>query len=1084
MAHEDAHELSAMENYERAIELYETFEVDPAESLVSDAIAHIEASLIESNQLDKEVAITAKYNRCLMIIARHKHFGSRADELDEVIEQLESIAFHEDHSVVDRIWNTLGSSLEDRFELNPALHFADLRRATFWMRKSLFRARSKQSEDLWMREFGHGMILQTSYSVEKDDLALMEAEQCFINSLNLRIGSGDGQSLSVIHNALANNFDQRYKHQGRYRLKLLEKAYQHAKLAVEFCPATSRSKLGRLSSIGRILERFYQTTGNLDILIEALEYSTEAITLLKPQNPNASSWLHNLSMLSLSVYNRTGAIEDLNSAISLEFRSLRHTADWNQLYADRLGALGTLHTHKFERSRDMHDLDLSIRFDSEALSLVNGSNRHRSMYLNNLGNQLVKRFQITKSETDIWRSVQCFDEAISISTNSENRLGYWNNMSRALQSKFDLSHDVQLLATSIQLLSFGLKEAVPHHPLRSQALSTIAAEYIDLAKYYSPDHWTQHPYTGLALTQLIDAFQNDSGDPLQRIQVAHVASDVLISRQRLDEAYDILKSAYMLLPLVTARSLDLEDQEQILSKLTNLVSTLTSVILAEKDDIDHALEVLDGGRGVILGHLLKDDAAIALLKQKGDDNVSLANEYTALRTDLETPTNPSNSDLSNKADTRRKIEATLHKVEEKIRLVPGLEDFHTPLDVERMKLCAKGKIIVVINVNHLRADAFIVTQNSTISFELETVIYEEVIQHVRDFRRRVLKAKPNQQNKLMRESLMWLWSHVVSPVFEFMQLKPASTGYRRPEITWICVGVMSNAPIHAATDYQAKDRSQTTLRYCIPAYAPTIRTIHSALKDTKELDMQEQQVKLLGIKMEYTPGKNSPLMGLDKEFEAAKKFLPAHSIHSILPQPSANQVLLSVPSYQIVHFACHGEFQGDNPSKSRLLLQKEPNESGSLAMDPSTTLGATDSLGNRDFVSSKEVKPLLDELTVAAISKLHLPDSKLAILLACNSAANEAAPLADESLHIASMMQVAGFKHVIGTLWEAENQTCISFATEFYKLLFTSQESSGVKDPSMSWRDRIPAAYCRAIEVLQEQHWKAPLIWAPFVHFG
>jgi len=54
---------------------------------------------------------------------------------------------------------------------------------------------------------------------------------------------------------------------------------------------------------------------------------------------------------------------------------------------------------------------------------------------------------------------------------------------------------------------------------------------------------------------------------------------------------------------------------------------------------------------------------------------------------------------------------------------------------------------------------------------------------------------------------------------------------------------------------------------------------------------------------------------------------------------------------------------------------------------------------------------------VAAISRLRLP-GVLAYLSACSTAVT-GPELADESVHIVSAFQLAGYQHVIGTLWPA-----------------------------------------------------------------
>lgn len=122
-------------------------------------------------------------------------------------------------------------------------------------------------------------------------------------------------------------------------------------------------------------------------------------------------------------------------------------------------------------------------------------------------------------------------------------------------------------------------------------------------------------------------------------------------------------------------------------------------------------------------------------------------------------------------------------------------------------------------------------------------------------------------------------------------------------------------------------------------------------------------------------------------------------------------------------------------------------------------------------------------MLVVTISRLHLPKAHLAVLSACTSAVNEAATLADEAIHIACMMQVDGYKHVIGTLWKARIQACIDFAEYFYEKLFAFDENFADSRPNTSWREKIPEAYVHAVELLQDKYWIAPLTWAPFVHF-
>ncbi|KAM4061046.1 caspase [Hirsutella rhossiliensis] len=59
----------------------------------------------------------------------------------------------------------------------------------------------------------------------------------------------------------------------------------------------------------------------------------------------------------------------------------------------------------------------------------------------------------------------------------------------------------------------------------------------------------------------------------------------------------------------------------------------------------------------------------------------------------------------------------------------------------------------------------------------------------------------------------------------------------------------------------------------------------------------------------------------------------------------------------------------------------------------------------------------------------------LAYLSACSTGANEVEGLAEETIHLISACQLAGFRHVVGTLWEVRDEYCVDVATVLYETL-------------------------------------------------
>ena len=100
----------------------------------------------------------------------------------------------------------------------------------------------------------------------------------------------------------------------------------------------------------------------------------------------------------------------------------------------------------------------------------------------------------------------------------------------------------------------------------------------------------------------------------------------------------------------------------------------------------------------------------------------------------------------------------------------------------------------------------------------------------------------------------------------------------------------------------------------------------------------------------------------------------------------------------IAHFACHSRNHPTDPSQSLLLLHDWQH----------------------------------DPLTVSSLIRLNLDHARLAYLSACSTALTQNTRLLDEAIHLASAFQLAGFRHVIGTLWEIDDSYAAQIATTFY----------------------------------------------------
>jgi CHAT domain-containing protein len=118
-------------------------------------------------------------------------------------------------------------------------------------------------------------------------------------------------------------------------------------------------------------------------------------------------------------------------------------------------------------------------------------------------------------------------------------------------------------------------------------------------------------------------------------------------------------------------------------------------------------------------------------------------------------------------------------------------------------------------------------------------------------------------------------------------------------------------------------------------------------------------------------------------------------------------------------------------------------------------------------------------LSALDISRLHLDQAELAFLSACSTAGGNA-QLADEALHIAAAFQLAGYTHVVATLWPIADDLAPLIAHDLYLAVapISGQRRSRLSNCARALHD--------ALRGLREQrgYWVTPSLWAAYIHAG
>ncbi|KAF9639218.1 hypothetical protein BFW01_g11024 [Lasiodiplodia theobromae] len=627
-------------------------------------------------------------------------------------------------------------------------------------------------------------------------------------------------------------------------------------------------------------------------------------------------------------------------------------------------------------------------------------------------------------------------------------------------------------------------EATPHdHPDRAACLNNLGSLF-----GMRFDRMGQMADLESSLASYRQGWDCHTALPSIRIRSARRVASLLALQSEWEESSKYLNNAVLLLPTVSTRLLQHTDKQHILQDCAGLASTAAATALNAGKEAHKALELLELGRGVIAGLLLDMRTDISDLKLQ---HPTLADEFASLRNELDSPaertalSTPDRDTQSQESQARRRREAN-QRFEEligEIRSQPGFQRFLLPPTADELMVAAQEGPIVVVNVSPYRCDAFLIERHQIRALPLPRLNLEELKKKLQELRTdRSLLTSSGQ----MEETLEWLWDVVTCPVLEALGFQSPIQDDKWPRIWWIPTGLLSHFPLHAA-GYHKNRSPETVLDRVMSSYSPSIKALVYGRQNSIQKSEHTASKDALLVSMPDTPGQSS-LYFAEQEVGKLKELCPSMQLNPVEPsKKNREDVLGCLRTSKIFHFAGHGHSHPTEPSQSSLLL------------------------------SDWQTSPL----TVADLRDQKLQESSpfLGYLSACSTGTNSAQQLTDEAIHLVSAFQLAGFRHVVGTLWEVSDPHCVEVAVTLYETLrdegMTDQAVCrglhralrALRDRDMTQRDTMGGGSAAvSVEIVhlhsdgdgtrlgrdailyddegRETRQRSPLYWVPYIHFG
>jgi tetratricopeptide (TPR) repeat protein len=812
--------------------------------------------------------------------------------------------------------------------------------------------------------------------------------------------------------------------------------------------------------------RFHHVGGTAD-LDRAVELGGQAIDAVRPDSPERNRYQYHLGLALRARFDRFGDPADLDRAIEVGRAAVRGGPEGRPPVPAYLYGLSLSLRVRFEHSGDLADLDRAIEIGRRAVDPAGGSGRAPAMLgnlasalscrygvhhriadldeaidlhrravsntpadhpdrghrLSHLGNTLLTRYGHAPGINDLREAIDAGREAVAVTPAEHPKLPILcSNLAQALRTRFDLVGAQDDLDEAIAASRRAVLEAPADDAHQAAFLMNLAGHLL-----------ARHDRSGTAddeATALLErAAQLRSAPPAIRCDAAERWGNLAAERADWGGADRAFRLAVELLATLAHRRISQESRRRHLARFGHLGRYAAAVALRAGASPAEALALLEQGRGVLLAQALQIRGDARVLHER---HPGLAERFEWLRGRLDLDDDgPEPADggawASDRADERRRVTAEWDRLLADVRGHAGFERFLRPPDVDMIALAGGAGPTVVVNATRYGCDAFIVTVGGVDRLALAELTVEDAVERGNEL---LAAATSNDwgANDTVRAVLAWLWDTIAEPVLRRIGLIGApAAGEPWPRLWWMPTGVLSVMPLHAAGRYGGGDGGDdaTVLDRTISSYTPTLHALHHSRGRPAPAPARP-----LIVAMARTAGQ--------RELPAAPQEAALVAAHLSAPTPplvdadaSCASVRMALQSSTWAHFACHAVTDPHDPAASRLLLHD-----GALA--------------------------------VPDVSRLHLQDAGLAYLSACGTA-HGGIRMLDEALHISSAFQLAGYTHVIGSLWPIADDVSRDLADRTYTELARTSPASALHRAVQHTRRRFP---------------DNPLLWAAHVHSG
>lgn len=789
----------------------------------------------------------------------------------------------------------------------------------------------------------------------------------------------------------------------------LDRALHLYQESIANTPENQPNYMSRVGNLGLGFYVKYVATREAAYLARATEMLQQCLDTTPKDHPDRRLRLYQLAATYQGRYQETGSVKDINTEIRYlgECRDILSNDTSHQ--SSCLCALGMAHYRRYQELNNKTDLDTTIGLFQESLQAMSLGHPDRASRLYDLGAGYHDRYNATSNEVDLDKAIQLYEESIESSPAClHDQASRISSLGTAYRVRYLKTDSIKDLDKSICLFEKFLDQIPKDHTSRAARLNDLAVVYIDRHQQSSIGSDLDK-----AILLLREALNHPTSPSPDRLVAAKVLFYLHTELEAWEEAHRLAKVAVHLLPSAVPRLLGAVHKQSILSQDAGLASDAAAIAFTAKRGAFEALQLLEIGRGVISGLFYELAADVAKLHAI---HPALGESFVHLKKQLEAPTtsdltqtmqndmfhvisSPLNSQGGLNASPKTPEEQSyigsqLDKLIVHIRKQPGFENFLLASSEEEMRAAARCGPIVAINVSDFRCDAILIEEHQIRSLYLPLLNMSEI------------QLKTETVTLDSPKTLEWLWDVIANPVLKALGYTQSPSNGHWPHVWWVPTGPLSRFPIHAA-GYHYRQSCESVLDRVMSSYSSSVKAIISG----RQSPQHSVSGNALLLAMEHTPG-SSYLPFASQEIAVLQGLMQSMSVEPTVLGHRKSDVMLLLRDCSVFHFAGHGHIDRERPSNSRLMLEDGP-------------------------------------LTVGELMEMKLSNRPpfLAYLSACGTGQIKDDEFMDEGIHLISAFQMAGFRHVIGTLWEVDDGYCVDIARHTYE----GMRDQGMTDESVCY---------------------------------